>query len=238
MDKHIINSYNQKLSDNASKLVRDFVLNESLEHYKDCSIAISDMCTENNHGCDDWAYEWADSLVTEVINLDAPLKEALDNVRNAFDEKIKEWKCNGVIAPDYDAEPAYTGVVYYAMNVISREINERLRLIRDHHYYESGFLRKTKIVALYHYDDVALNDFNRKYDRYEVAALMNYVSDKYELSNDELSGLYNKVKSIVYAHPEKKLKEIKIDVEREASSSKERCMFAFLFACAVMEKNA
>ena len=238
MDKHIINSYNQKLSDNASKLVRDFVLNESLEHYKDCSIAISDMCTENNHGCDDWAYEWADSLVTETINLDAPLNEALDNVRNAFDEKIKEWKCNGVIAPDYDAEPVYTGVVYYTMNIISREVNERLRLIRDHHYYESGFLRKTKIVALYHYDDVALNDFNRKYDRYEVAALMDYVSDKYELSNDELSGLYNKVKTIVYAHPEKKLKEIKNEVEREASSNKERCIFAFLFVCAVMEKDA
>ena len=238
MDKHIINSYNQKLSDNASKLVRDFVLNESLEHYKDCSIAISDMCTENNHGCDDWAYEWADSLVTETLNLDAPLNEALDNVRNAFDEIIKEWKCNGVLAPDYDAEPAYTGVVYYAMNIISREVNERLRLIRDHHYYESGFLRKTKIVALYHYDDVALNDFNRKYDRYEVAALMDYVSDKYELSNDELSGLYNKVKTIVYAHPEKKLKEIKNEVEREASSNKERCIFAFLFVCAVMEKDA
>lgn len=234
-DTMLFEKCNQWLSDNASKLVREFAVENGCD--TDCSATISKMCTDNNHGYDYWAYEWVESLVTEVIKLDSPLKEAIADIRKAFDNKMNEWKTNGIIAPDYNVEPAYIGVVYYTMSIISREINERLRLIRDHHYFESGLLKKTKIVALHHYDDTTLNDFSKKYDTYEIAALLDYVSEKYELSNNEVTRLYNKVKSIVYAHPEKKLKEIKIDVERSASSNKEICIYAFLFACAVMESK-
>ena len=226
---------NRELSDNASRMVREFVVEKGCNI--DYSAAISKMCTDNHHSCDNWAYEWAESLVNAFSHYDLTVRDFVIDVRSKFDDKILEWRNNGIIAKDYDVEPVFTGVVSLIISIISREIKERLGLVRDHHYFESRLLKKTKIVALHHYDDTTLNDFSKKYDSYEVAALLDYVSEKYGLSNNEITRLYNDVKSIVYAHPEKKLKEIKKDVERSASSIKEICIYAFLFACAVMESK-
>ena len=229
--------YKQLLSANALKLVREFAIDNFHIREMDCSSAISDMCIDNNHAHDKWAYEWADTFVTEVFELDVPLKDALESAHTYFDAKIQEWRNNGIIAKDYDVESVFYGVVYHAISIITREIEEHFRLIRDHHYYKSCLFKKTKIVALHHYDDIPLNEFSKKYNRYEVAALLNYVSGKYELSTTQLAELYSKMMSIVYAHPEKKLKNIKLDVERLASSDRVREEYSFLFACAVMEKN-
>ena len=232
-DTMLFEKCNQWLSDNALRLVREFAVENSCD--TNCSAAISKMCTDNHHSCDNWAYEWAESLVNAFSHYDLTVRDFVIDVRSKFDDKIQEWRTNGIIAKDYDVEPVFTGVVSLVLSIISREIKERLRLVRDHHYFESGLLKKTKIVALHHYDDTTLNDFSKKYDIYKIAALLDYVSEKYELSNNELTRLYNKVKSIVYAHPEKKLEEIKIDVERSASSNKDICIYAFLFACVVTE---
>jgi hypothetical protein len=157
-------------------------------------------------------------------------------IQEAFDKKMREWIEKGVVAKDYPTEYFFLGAVYYSISKMANELDERLRLIRDKHYYvKTGLFRKVKIIALHHYDDVTLRDFNRKYDRDEIAALMLYAGEKFRLSTEELQEQYDKVRRIVYAFINGTLASRKKIVEKLASSNTERSLYAYLFVCAVME---
>jgi len=63
---------------------------------------------------------------------------------------------------------------------------------------------------------------------------MSTLSIWFQLSTEELQEQY-KVKQVVCADPGQKLSVIKIKVGQLASSYTEQSLFAYLYACAVME---
>lgn len=230
-----LDRFKQALNNDKNLLVREFAIKYGTDREIAVSSnnAISKLCSDNNHAYEDWAFEWVNSLIN-LFHLNGKMEDA--PIQEAFDKKMQEWIEKGIVAKDYPTEYFFLGAVYYSISKIAYELEERLRLIRDNHYYKkSGLLGKISIVALHHYDDVTLHDFNRKYDHYEVAALMLYAGEKFQLSTEELQEQYDKVRRIVYAYINSTLASRKKMVEKLASSNNERSLYAYLFACAVME---
>ena len=230
-----LNRFKQALEDEGNLIVREFALKYGTdkEIAISCNNAISRLCSDNNHTYDDWAFEWVDSLV-DKFQLNAKMEDA--HIQEAFDKKMQEWIDKGIIAKDYPTEYFFLGTVFYLINKIAHELQERLRLIRNNHYYvKSGLLGKVRIVALHHYDDVTLRDFKRKYDHYEAVALMLYTGDKFQLNTAELQEQYDKVKQMVYANPDLKIAEVKKNVEKLAGDNNTRSLYSFLCGCVIME---
>ena len=223
------------LSNDKNLLVREFAIKYGTDREITVSSnnAISKLYSDNNHAYDDWAFEWVNSFI-DLFPLNGKMEDA--PIQEAFDKKMQEWIEKDIVAKDYPTEHFFLGAVYYSINKIAYELEERLRLIRDKHYFvKIGVFRKVKIIALHHYDDVTLRDFNRKYDRYEVAALMLYAGENFQLSTEELQEQYDKVRRVVYAYINGTLASRKKMVEKLASSDTERSLYAYLFVCAVME---
>ena len=230
-----LDRFKSALNNDKTLLVREF----AIKYGTDGEIAVSSnnaiyrLCRDNSHAYDDWAFEWVNSL-PDLYQLNGKMEDT--PIQEAFDKKMREWIEKGVVAKDYPTEYFFLGAVYYSISKMANELDERLRLIRDKHYYvKTGLFRKVKIIALHHYDDVTLRDFNRKYDRYEIAALMLYAGEKFRLSTEELQEQYDKVRRIVYAFINGTLASRKKIVEKLASSNTERSLYAYLFVCAVME---
>jgi hypothetical protein len=230
-----LDRFKSALNNDKTLLVREF----AIKYGTDGEIAVSSnnaiyrLCRDNSHAYDDWAFEWVNSL-SDLYQLNGKMEDT--PIQEAFDKKMREWIEKGVVAKDYPTEYFFLGAVYYSISKMANELDERLRLIRDKHYYvKTGLFRKVKIIALHHYDDVTLRDFNRKYDRYEIAALMLYAGEKFRLSTEELQEQYDKVRRIVYAFINGTLASRKKIVEKLASSNTERSLYAYLFVCAVME---
>ena len=230
-----LDRFKSALNNDKTLLVREF----AIKYGTDGEIAVSSnnaiyrLCRDNSHAYDDWAFEWVNSFI-DLFPLNGKMEDA--PIQEAFDKKMQEWIEKDIVAKDYPTEHFFLGAVYYSINKIAYELEERLRLIRDKHYFvKIGVFRKVKIIALHHYDDVTLRDFNRKYDRYEIAALMLYAGEKFRLSTEELQEQYDKVRRIVYAFINGTLASRKKIVEKLASSNTERSLYAYLFVCAVME---
>lgn len=230
-----LDRFKQTLNNDKNLLVREFAIKYGTDRELAVSSnnAISKLCSDNNHAYDDWAFEWVNSFI-DLFHLNGKMEDIA--IQEAFDKKMQEWIEKVIVAKDYPTEYFFLGAVYYSISKIAYELEERLRLIRDNHYYvKKGLFRKVKIVALHHYYDVTLRDFNRKYDQYEVAALMLYAGEKFQLGTEELQEQYDKVRRIVYAFINGTLASIKKTVEKLASSNTERSLYAYLFVCAVME---
>lgn len=230
-----LDRFKQILNNDKNLLVREFAIKYGTDREIEISSnnAISKLCSDNNHAYDNWAFEWVNSLI-DLFHLNGKMEDS--PIQEAFDKKMQEWIEKGIVAKDYPTEYFFLGAVYYSISNIAHELEERLRLIRDKHYFvKTGLFRKVKIVALHHYDDMTLRDFNRKYDRYEVAALMLYAGEKFQLSTEELQEQYDKVRRTVYAFINSTLASRKKMVEKLASSNTERSLYAYLFVCAVME---
>lgn len=113
--------------------------------------------------------------------------------------------------------------------------------LRDSEFYQDGIFSKYHIAALSHADDMSLNDFKPEhdYDEFDIETMLIriglYDDDAGTFDVDKMK-LAERVRTIVYADPNRPLKETKFQVEELAKADKHiKCDLAYLYACAVIE---
>ena len=211
------------------------------ESYEPCVRAIAAFYSDNGLEEDFLSSEWTDIFNTKVFRMNRRMNEAVDEARSLFDAKIAQLKSQGTIQSSYDTEwlfRAYMGITVWE---ISQACIDRLNSLKDSEFYQDGIFSKYHITALSYADDLSLNDFKpvHDYDEFDIETMLIriglYDDDAGTFDVDKMK-LAEKVRSIVYAEPNRPLKESKLQVEELAKADKHiKCDLAYLYAAAVIE---
>lgn len=211
------------------------------QSYAPCLRAVTAFYADNGIEEDSLSNELKDIFNMEIFRLDRCTKDAVNEARQLFNDKIKQIKSQGVIKASYDTEWLFRAYMGMTMWDISQICIERLDSLRDSDFFKDGVFSKYQITALGYADDMTLDSFmpERDYDEFDIEIMLIRIGlydDETGMLDIDKMKLAEKVRTIVCSDRNRPLKESKQQIEKMAKAERYlKCDLAYLYATAVIE---
>ena len=211
------------------------------QSYVPCLRAVTAFYTDNGIEEDSLNNEWENIFNTKTFRLNRCTKDAVNEARLLFNDKITQLKSQETIKSSYDTEWLFRACMGMTMWEISQICIDRLNNLRDSDFFKDGIFSKYQITALSHADEMCLDNFKpeRDYDEFDIEIMLIriglYDSETGMLNVDKMK-LAEKVRAIVCSDINRPLKETKQQVEDMAKADRHlKCDLAYLYTSAVVE---